>query len=246
MPVPEPVMTERRDCVAWIRLDAPHGNALTPELARAVAAAFDEAEADASVAAIALTSSARNFCTGAELSLLGRVAQDPLADDNFDDLGSIYELFCRIQDSALPTVAGVNGKILGAGINLALSCDVRVVGDDLLVRGFGATGVHPGGGHLRLLTRALGAQRAAEVALFGGTYDAKGAVEAGFALRAVPAGDLEAATVELAARAGTDPALSRRVTASLRASRGDVLTPRAAVTVERAAQIWSLGRRSYS
>ncbi|GAA2848914.1 enoyl-CoA hydratase [Pseudonocardia halophobica] len=239
------VVVERKEAVAWVRVDGAHGNALTPQLVRSVARAFDEAEADPGVAAIALTSSARNFCTGAELSLLKRVADDPLADDNFDDLGSIYDLFCRIQDSPLPTVAGVGGKVLGAGINLALCCDVRIVADDVLIRGFGASGVHPGGGHLRMLERALGAQRAAQLGLFGAVYDAAEAVSSGFALRAVPRAELESATLEVAQGAGGDPALSRRVTASLRASRGDVVTPRAAVTIERAAQIWSLGRRTY-
>ncbi|MDF3310055.1 enoyl-CoA hydratase/isomerase family protein [Rhodococcus sp. T2V] len=239
------VVVERQGAVAWIRLEAAHGNALTPELVADIGSAFDAAEADTSVAAIALTSGARNFCTGAELSLLGRVAVDPLDDDNFADLGAIYELFCRMQDATLPTVAGVSGKILGAGINLALACDVRIVADDLLVRGFGATGVHPGGGHLRLLTRALGAQQAAALAMFGVTYDAPAAVEAGFALRAVPRAELDEATLALAAGVGDDAALARRVTASLRASRGDVVTPRAAVAIERAAQIWSLGRRTY-
>lgn len=240
------VEVERHDAVLWIRLGAPHGNAFTRELVDDVSSAFDDAESDPSVGVIALTSAVNNFCTGAELSLLGRVARDPLADANFDDLGAIYELFCRMQDSKVPTVAGVGGKVLGAGINLALSCDLRIVADDVLIRGFGASGVHPGGGHLRMLSRALGPQRAAELSLFGAVYGAEEAVEIGFALRAVPRNELDRATVELADRVGGDPALTRRVTASLRASREDVIPPRSAVAIERAAQIWSLGRRTYS
>ncbi|MGC9537446.1 enoyl-CoA hydratase/isomerase family protein [Streptomyces sp. UG1] len=237
------ISVERRDAVCWVRLRAPRSNALTRAFARELADAVREAGRDESCACIAITSAHRNFCTGADTSLLAEVGHDPLEEDSYAALGEIYDLFCTLQRSPLPTVAGVGGKVLGAGINLALACDVRIAADDLDVRGFAVAGVHPGGGHLRMLDRELAPGWAAAVGLFGQTIDASTAVASGFALSAVPREELDGAVAEIAAAAGSDAALVRKVTASHRAVRGADLTPEAAVLLERPSQLWSLRRR---
>jgi enoyl-CoA hydratase len=112
------------------------------------------------------------------------------------------------------------------------------------VRGFGMAGMHPGGGHLRMLDRQLASGWAAAVALFGQPIDAASAVASGFALRCVERPQLDAAVAEVAAAVGDDPALVRKVTASYRASRQTGLTPEAAVLLERSSQLWSLRRRA--
>ena len=83
-------------------------------------------------------------------------------------VGSIYEGFLRVLRSPLPTVAAVNGPAVGAGLNLALACDVRLAGasarfDTRFLR----IGLHPGGGHAWMLDRAVGPQAAAAMVLFG-------------------------------------------------------------------------------
>jgi enoyl-CoA hydratase len=144
----------------------------------------------------------------------------------------------------VPIVTGVGGRVYGAGINLALACDVRVVADDVDIRGFSVAQVHPGGGHLRMLQRAVGPEWAAAVALFGQALDGAAAVASGFAHRGVPRAELEGAVAALVAGVGEDAALIRKVTASFRATAQSSLTPDAAVFLERAAQLWSLRRRA--
>lgn len=238
------ISTQRRGSFAWIQLTAPRSNALTPEFGVALADAVREAGGDRSYAAIAITTTARNFCTGADISVLDAVGNDPLEEENFAGLGRIYELFCVMQRSPIPIVAGVGGKVLGAGINLALACDLRIAADDLDVRGFGVAGVHPGGGHLRMLDRNLAPGWGAAVALFGQRIDASTAATSGFAIRTVPRTELVEAVLGVAAAAGDDPALARKVTESLRASQRTDLTPEAGVLLERASQLWSLRRKA--
>jgi enoyl-CoA hydratase len=206
--------------------------------------AIQQAELDPAIACIALLSGGRNYCTGADLGLLQAAGRDPLADESYEGLGRIYELFCRMQAAAVPIVTGVGGRVYGAGINLALACDLRVVADDVDIRGFAVAQVHPGGGHLRMMQRAMGQEWAAAVAIFGQSLDAAGAVASGFAHRQVPRADLDGAVADLAVGAGQDAALVRKVTASFRATAQSSLTPEAAVSLERAAQVWSLRRRA--
>lgn len=239
----ESVTVEQRGAVAWIALSAPRSNALTSKFATELAAAIRGAGADPGCAVIALTTAARNFCTGADISVLEDVARDSLEEENYAALGCIYELFCQMQASPVPIVAGVNGKVLGAGINLALACDLRIAADDLEVRGFGVAGVHPGGGHLRMLDRQLSPGWPAAVALFNQPIDGSSAVPSGFALRCVPRAGLDTAVADAANAVGADPALVRKVTASHRESQRSQLTPEGAVLLERASQLWSLRRR---
>jgi enoyl-CoA hydratase len=238
------ITSERRKAALWLRMDAPRSNALTPAMADELTDAIQEAERDASVACIVLLSGGRNYCTGADLDLLRAAGRDPLADENYEGIGQIYELFCRMQAAAVPIVTGIGGRVYGAGINLALACDVRVVADDVDIRGFALAQVHPGGGHLRMLQRTVGQEWGAAVALFGQPLDAEAAVAAGFAHRRVPRPDLDETVAALAAGAGEDTALVRKVTASFRATAQSSLTAEAAVSLERAAQVWSLQRRA--
>jgi enoyl-CoA hydratase len=156
-------------------------------------------------------------------------------------LPSIYEGFLRVHRCTLPTVAAVNGPAVGAGLNLALACDIRVASP--LARfdcRFARIGLHPGGGHTRLLTEAVGPQAAAAMVLAGESPDGERATEIGLAWRCVQAGALLDEATRLAARAADVPReLARRVKASLRE------TPRLpsfdeAVALELERQRWSL------
>src|SRR6266508_4188727 len=107
--------------VATVTLDAPdRRNALSLGLVDEIVVAFDQLEADPSVGAAVVTGAPPAFCAGADLSHLGASQREGLV--------RIYEGFLRIGRSPLPTIAAVNGAAVGAGVNLALVCDVIVAG----------------------------------------------------------------------------------------------------------------------
>lgn len=229
--------------VGVIALDAPNRNALTPALCGAIEEHLRAFEADATTTAVVFASDGPTFCSGADLNLLRVAAADPVDDEPYAALGLIYRMFETIQRCAIPTIAAVSGPVVGAGMNLPLSCDLRVVSDDVTLTGFGKAGVHAGGGHLSMLTQRVGRSGAAAISLFGQTLDAQQAVACGFAHVAVPAADLRSTAVAIAGDVGKDKPLVLATTRSFRAASAHRLDPEAAVQLERAPQIWSLRRR---
>lgn len=98
----------------------------------------------------------------------------------------MYEGFLAVANCELPTIAAVGGAAVGAGLNLALAADVRIAGPRAkFVARFLELGLHPGGGMTWMLQRAVGAQRAAAMTLFGEVLDAEAAASAGLVLRTV-------------------------------------------------------------
>lgn len=236
-----PLLVERRDRVALLVLDDPdRRNALSPSLVDELVAVVDELEADDGVGALVITGAPPAFCSGADVANLAGLAG---ATEGSTDLRGIYEGFLRVARSKLPTIAAVNGPAVGAGLNLALACDVRLAAPAARFDSrFLSIGLHPGGGHTWLLERAVGPQAAAAMVLFGEVLDGEQAVEQGLAWRCVPADELVDAAVAVAARAAAAPReLVERVKATLQA------VPwqpgfEAAVATELERQLWSFGR----
>jgi enoyl-CoA hydratase len=231
---------ERRERVALLVLDDPERrNALTVPLVSEIVAAVDALEGDDGVGALVVSGAPPAFCAGADLGDLA--ASGGSSGEREAGLRSIYEGFLRLARSTLPTVAAVNGPAVGAGMNLALGCDVRVAGASARFDSrFLHLGLHPGGGHTWLLHRLVGPQSAAALALFGERVDGTRAAEIGLAWACVPDAELVDAAVALAARAADAPReLAQRLKASLRAAPG-IATHDDAVTAELVPQLWSV------
>jgi enoyl-CoA hydratase len=236
-----------RDGVALIEVDAPDvRNALSVDMARQMVARCDEIDADAAVGAAVVYGAAGTFCSGAERGFLAAAGQAPLDEGNYAQLGEIYRAFTRFGELKVPTVAAVRGAAVGAGLNLMLAADLRIVADDArIVSGFLRIGLHPGGGHFGLLGERAGRETAAALGLFGLEISPARAVELGLAWEARPSAEVEERAVEIARGAARDPALSRLALASLRAELGPPALPWPAnVAVERGPQLWSMARRT--
>lgn len=194
------VRTEVTDGVAVLTVSNPaRRNALNLELSGKLVDAVGAANADEQVGAIVITGEPPAFCAGGDLAELQ--GADP------DRLKQVYSGFLAVASSPLPTLAAVNGAAVGAGINLALACDVRLAGPTARfdVR-FMQLGLHPGGGFTWMAQRVLGAQGAAAMTLFGDVLDAREAERAGLAWRAYDTDeDLHAGAMELAGRAAAAP-----------------------------------------
>lgn len=233
---------ERRDGVAVLTLEDPERrNALSAPLVAGITGALDEIESDPGIGALVVTGAPPAFCAGADLSDLAARGDDLDDAGAAEGLRAVYEGFLRVAASPLPTVAAVNGPAVGAGLNLAMACDVRIAAESAVFDArFLALGLHPGGGGSWLLHQALGPQGAAALVLFGQRVDGRRAAEIGLAWCCVDDDEVVDAALELARPAAEAPReLARRVKATLRGWH-QVTTHAAAVEAEIGPQVWSL------
>lgn len=231
--------------VALITLDAPdRRNALSVQMSRDLIDAVRRAEADRDVGAIVVTGG-RHFCAGAVRAVLADTGNDPTEDTAYQNLETIYGAFTVLGSVAVPTIAAVRGAAVGAGLNLALATDLRIVSSTArLLSGFAQIGIHPGGGHFTLLQRVAGREAAAAMGLFGEEVGGARAAELGLAWQAVDDAEVETVALALARKAAADPPLARRAVANFRAQTlPNTVSWPIAVDAERSAQMWSLRRR---
>jgi enoyl-CoA hydratase len=237
-----PLHVERRDAVAVLTLDDPERrNALGNEMVEQIVGTMGELRDDESVGAVVVTGAGSAFCSGADLGNL--VALTDAEGGDAREVRSIYDGFLVFRDSPLPTIAAVNGPAVGAGFNLALACDLRVVTPDARFdTRFATIGLHPGGGHVWMLDRLVGPQTAAAMVAFGERVSGERAVELGLAWRCVDQEALLDTAVEMGARAATLPrALMARVKATLQEAPWQQDFD-SAVTVELDRQAWSFAQ----
>lgn len=240
------VIVTRDGGVARLTLDNPRRkNAITLEMAAAIEAFCDQVEADASVGAMLVEGAGGYFCSGADTRILAASSADPASPGAVASTSALYRSFTRVGSLPVPTLSLVTGGAVGAGMNLALATDLLLVTPDaVLDSGFLARGIHPGGGHVALLGRRVGYQRAVAMALLGQPLSGAEAVEQGLAYAAYDAAALLPAALELVALAVKDPELTRKVKQSLTLELGAGTVPwPAAVEIERGAQMWSMARK---
>jgi enoyl-CoA hydratase len=193
------VLVDIADGVATLTLNNPaERNTLTAPMVAEIVAAVDAIEADESIGALVVTGAAPAFCAGANLG--------NLKEATGDSLGTIYEGFLRIARSKLPTIAAVNGAAVGAGMNLALGCDIRIAARRAKFdTRFMQIGLHPGGGHTWMFRRIAGPQATMAAVLFGEVMNGEEAERVGLAHRCVNDDQLLAVAHEMAARCASFP-----------------------------------------
>lgn len=137
---------------------------------------------DPDATALVVTGAGTAFCGGADLPAIFGDSQRSVATLR-DDLYKVYECFLVLKSLSIPTIAAVQGPAVGAGLNLAMVCDLRIAGPRAkFAATFSQIGLHPGGGCTWFLVQAMGEQRALKLLLDGGTVLGPAAVEAGLAV----------------------------------------------------------------
>lgn len=199
--------------------DPDRRNAMGDEMGAELRAAAEAIAADGEARAVVVTGEGSAFCAGADLPAMFGDPQRPVADTHAY-LQGYYGAFLAVRELAIPTIAAVNGPAIGAGLNLALACGLRIAGRDAT---FGATfariGLHPGGGCTHFLVEALGPSRALRTLLLGDVLDAERAVDWGLADG--PEDDALEAALDLAGRiVAVDPALARHIVKAVRIAAG--------------------------
>ncbi len=170
--------------------DVARKNAMSPELGDLLQARVGELLGRADVRAVVLTGAGGAFSAGGDLAMLERLRSLPFEEARRFML-SFYARYLSVLDLPVPVVAAIEGPAIGAGLCVALACDVVVVGEDSkLALNFVQLGLHPGMGATYLTPRKVGAQRAAELLLTGRRFDGREAQAMGLALEAAPAGQV--------------------------------------------------------
>lgn len=208
-------VTDHPDGVRLITLNDPdRRNAMDEAMGGELIDAARRLAADGGTRVVVVTGEGTAFCAGADLPALFGDPERAVTQTH-ERLQAYYEAFFAILRLPFPTIAAVNGPAVGAGLNLAMSCDVRIAGPQAA---FGATfakiGLHPGGGCTWFLVRTLGASRALRTLLLADPLAAEQAVAWGLAEGVAP--DPVATALEMAARfAAVEPALARHIKRSV-------------------------------
>lgn len=201
------VTSERDGSTLIVTINRPQAlNALNRETTRALTAAFDGASRDDAIGAVILTGAGRAFSAGADLKdVSARIAAGDI--DVGSDLRANYAPLTRaIRRCAKPVIAALNGTAAGAGMSLALACDLRIAASGAqLILAFVRVGLVPDAGSLFFLTRMLGLSKATELAMTGDPLSADEALRLGVVSAVVPADQLMAVARQRAARLADGP-----------------------------------------
>jgi enoyl-CoA hydratase len=175
------IRVEREGPVAIIYMDNPPLNIITATMRPHFVAALDAADADESVRCVILTGSGeRAFCAGADLNEEAELTPQTVRQFLDDDC----EIFDRLEGLSKPVIAAVNGHCMGGGLEVALSCDIRIAADDAKHCGAGVkVGLVVS---TTRITRLVGPAVAKDVLLTGRTFDGIEALRLGLASAAVP------------------------------------------------------------
>ena len=208
---------ERRGGVVIVRMDRPDTrNALSePSQMQEFVDLCAQMRADASVKVIVLSGNGKSFCAG------GNIKDMQARDGIF--AGSPYELRNTYRDGIqriptalydldIPIIAAVNGAAIGAGLDLACMCDIRIASTNaVFAESFVKLGIVPGDGGAWLLPRIIGIPKASLMAFTGDTIDAEKALEWGLVEQLCDPQELETRAVALAERISANPGHALRL-----------------------------------
>jgi 2-(1,2-epoxy-1,2-dihydrophenyl)acetyl-CoA isomerase len=206
MPDTSQVLTDVQDGVQTITLNQPEKfNALSSVMFNGLSEAVRAAERDAAVRVIVLTGAGKAFSSGADLTEFN-LAEGAM--DAGEYLRKRYNpLITRMRALEKPLLAAVNGVAAGAGLSVALACDMRFAAETArLVIAFVRLGLVPDAGLMYFLPRLIGPAKTLELAWTGDPIGAAEAYELGMLNKVLPDDQVLSHTQEFAARLGRGPA----------------------------------------
>jgi enoyl-CoA hydratase/carnithine racemase len=212
---------EREGDVVTVRMNRPETrNALTdPEQMQEFADLCSDLRRDASVKAMILTGAGKAFCAGGNIKDMkdrsGMFAGSPYTlRNNYRD--GIQRIPLALYELEIPIIAAVNGPAIGAGLDLACMCDIRLAAQSAtFAESFVRLGIVPGDGGAWLLPRAIGLPRASLMAYTGDTIDAAKALDWGLVVQVTSDAELLEAAQSLARKIAANPAHALRLTKRL-------------------------------
>src|SRR6202165_1296480 len=192
------VLSPRDGAVLTLTLNRPEAlNALNRETTQGLRTGLEAAARDSGIGAVILTGAGRAFCAGADLKDVSARQQAGDSDLGADLRANYAPMIRAIRACPNPVIAALNGTAAGAGLSLALACDLRIAaaGAQLIVV-FVRVGLVPDAGSLFFLTRMLGLSKATELAITGDPLSAEDGHRLGLLAAVVPLDQLMAAALE--------------------------------------------------
>jgi enoyl-CoA hydratase/carnithine racemase len=220
------LLFEVKDFIATITLNRPESlNAFSVSMIRAWIEALEEGRDRDDVRVIVVTGAGRAFCAGGDVRAMqqgrGFLAQGEAELDTYSTplavKDSLWKLIQRIpltlESIDKPVIAAINGDAVGAGLDMALMCDLRLAADNArLSEGYVRVGIVPGDGAAYYLPRLVGPAKALELLLTGDRLTAQEAERIGLVNRVVPADQLLEETYKLAAKLAAQPPVAVQLT----------------------------------
>ena len=210
------ILFERRERIAVVTLNQPEArNPLDDETVDEFLAVIDEINADTGLSCMVLTGAGSAFCAGGNVKdMRDRTGlfQGSPASMRQRYIHGIQRIPLALHALEVPAIAAVNGPAIGAGCDLAMMCDIRVVSEKAsFAESFLRVGLISGDGGAWFLPRVVGLSRAFEMAFTGEPVSAAESHRAGFVSRVVPAESLMEAALETAAKIAAQPPQALRM-----------------------------------
>ena len=208
----QPLILDKNEHVAVMTLNQPEKlNALSAALRDDMLDAIAEVRGDDQIRAMIVTGAGRGFCSGADLT--GTAEQkEPSQNDTLDDLGWVGRQALTMHGLNKPVIGAINGVAAGAGMSLALACDVRVGSEKSRFKTvFIERNLSPDSGMSFFLPRIVGYSRAADLIFTSRAVDADEAYRLGLLDRLVEHETLMEAALELASQMTQWPPLAMRM-----------------------------------
>lgn len=207
-------LLQREGSVLWVRIDrADERNSLDNDTAAELTALWSELQVDATVRAVVITGSGRDFCTG------GAVTTGPPPSSLLDyrhATRGFHALFTGLWELEKPVVSAVNGTVAGAGWMLALMADIVVAADSARwVHAFTRRGMIPHAGDPTFMPHLIPLHVLNEAAMLGDAMTSERLERHGVINRVVPVDDVEATAREIAGRLAVGPTRSLGLTKRL-------------------------------
>ena len=184
-------------------------NAFVGRMRRDLAEVLERAATDAAVRCVVITGAGRAFCAGGDIAYMAELIANDDAEEFGRLLGAARRVLHAIREMPKPVLASINGPAAGAGLNLALACDMRIASDKAtLSQSFAKIGLHPDWGGTYFLPRLVPANIACEMFFLGDALTAERAYQLGLVNRVAPCEMLESETRALAQRLSQAPPIS--------------------------------------
>ena len=209
----ETVLYDLNSGIATVTLNRPKVlNALNTDLAAALGDALRQAERDPSVRVVVLRGAGDGFMAGGDLKFFGGL----ITSEAEERRAAFRSLIHRFHESIItlrrmpkPVVAAVHGAVAGAGLSVAVACDLTIAADNAyFTLAYCNIGTSPDGGSTFALPRIVGVKKAMEIAMLGDRFDAQTALDHGLVNRVSPASDFENEVGELAKRLASGPTIA--------------------------------------